>query len=697
MRILQILPELNVGGVETGTVDFANYLVENGHKSVVISNGGRLVAKLEEEGSRHYALPVHKKSLPTAWRMIEKVRAIINKEKIQIVHARSRVPAWIAYFACRKTRAMFITTCHGFYRHPWYSQVMGWSKLVIVPSEAIARHMIDTYHVPAERIRCIPRSVDMSRFEGIKRRKRKDGSFVVTILGRLTPLKGHPYFLQAMARVMRQVPHVKIWVIGDAPQKKPEYREELEKQATRLGLRNNIEFLGNRADVPQLLSRSDVLCFASTEPESFGRAIVEAQAAHVPVVATKVGGVLDIIEDGRTGYLVLPKDAAAMADKVLHIYQHPKEVRKITEAAYAKVLEHYTIDQMAGSTIKVYKEMLRMVNILVLKISSIGDVVLVTASLKALRQKYPRAKIYCLVGSESRKILSNCPYLDGIIVYDHRGKERGYWPLWKLSRKLRGYRFDRAIDFQNNRKSHLLAFLSMARETYGFDNGKWSGLLTDPVPNDNPDLPAVQHQFQVLQQLQIEYDPELRLELWPTKQDRQYVDAFFDEEWLGNARNIVGINVAASPKWQTKNWPPDYIVELCDKLAAKNVRVILTGAEGDRELAKYIHEKAKSKPTISAGKTDILQLAALIARCKVYVTPDSAPLHVAAAIDTPVIALFGPTDSRRHVPPAQQLAVYQRKLPCAPCYSGQCKIRTHDCMREIKPDHIFKKVMALIS
>ena len=129
MHILQILPELNVGGVETGTVDFANYLVENGHKSVVISNGGRLVEKLEEQGSTHYALPVHKKSVVTAWRMIEKVRAIINAEKIQIVHARSRVPAWIAYFACRKTKAMYITTCHGFYRHPWYSQVMGWSKL----------------------------------------------------------------------------------------------------------------------------------------------------------------------------------------------------------------------------------------------------------------------------------------------------------------------------------------------------------------------------------------------------------------------------------------------------------------------------------------------------------------------------------------------------------------------------------------
>ncbi|MBZ0166700.1 MAG: glycosyltransferase family 9 protein, partial [Candidatus Omnitrophica bacterium] len=336
----------------------------------------------------------------------------------------------------------------------------------------------------------------------------------------------------------------------------------------------------------------------------------------------------------------------------LHIYQHPKEVKQITAAAYQKVQEKYTIEHMAGQTVKVYKELLKMVNILVVKISSIGDVVLVTASLKALRAKYPRAKIYCLVGAESRKILSSCPYIDGIIVYDHKGKERGIYQLWRLSKKLRRYRFDKVVDFQNNRKSHLLAFLSMAGESYGFNNGKWARLLTHPLMDYEHEIPAVEHQFQVLKQLDIEYDPDMRLELWPTRQDQKHIDELFDEEWLGNARSIVGINISASPKWQTKNWPTEYIIELCDKLAAKNIRVILTGTPRDREQAKYIHENAKSKPTVAAGKTDILQLAVLIQRCKVFITPDSAPLHVAASVKTPVIALFGPTDSRRHVPPA---------------------------------------------
>lgn len=697
MRIMQILPELNVGGVETGTVDFAKYLVENGHESVVVSFGGGLVDKLLKNGSRHYQLPVHQKSLFTAFKMVQKVREIILKEKIQIVHARSRVPAWIAYFACRKTQALFITTCHGFYRNRIFSQVMGWPKMIIVPSEAIARHMIDQYKVPQENIRCIPRSVDLTRFNPAIKKVKSDGNCVIAILGRITPLKGHPYFLQAMAKVVRHIPYAKIWIIGDAPAKKMEYRQELETLATRLGIKGNVDFMGNRQDIPELLAQVDVLCFSSVEPESFGRAIVEAQAMKVPVVATKVGGVIDIIDDELTGFLVLPKDPEAMAEKVLYLLKNKKAAQKMAEAALEKIHQKFTLKQMAQSTLEVYEELLLKLNILVIKISAIGDVVLVTASLKALRKKFPQAKIYCLVGSESRKILHNCPYLDGIVSYDHKNEDKGPLKLWKLSKKLRAYRFDKVIDFQNNRKSHLLAFLSMAQETLGFKNKKWSRLLTNPLVKYEQHIPAVEHQFQLLQALGINYRPNTRLELWPAKKDESYVEQFFTEEWLANAKQIVGINISASEKWPSKNWPAEYIVELCDKLALQNIRVILTGMDKDRPLAQFILKNAKSKPTNGVGKTDILQLAALIGRCQVYVTPDSAPLHVAAAVNIPVISLFGPTDHKRHVPPADKLIINQVPLPCSPCYSGICKIKTHECMKQISPDIVLKQIESVLT
>ena len=165
MNTLQILPQLNLGGVETAVFDSVKYLVRMGHKTVVVSAGGELLRDLEALGVVHYQLPVHKKSLFTIIKMISRVAEIIKEEKIELVHAHSRVPAWIAYFATRRTKVVFITTCHGYYkRHP-FSQVMGWSKRVIAISNVIARHMVDDFAVPYERIRLIPSSVDLEKFK----------------------------------------------------------------------------------------------------------------------------------------------------------------------------------------------------------------------------------------------------------------------------------------------------------------------------------------------------------------------------------------------------------------------------------------------------------------------------------------------------------------------------------------------------
>ena len=697
MKVLQILPELNVGGVETGTVDFAKYLVKHGHQSIVVSNGGKLVSILEQSGSKHYTLPVHKKSLWVGFHLIKILRKIIIEEKVDIVHARSRVPAWIAYFACRKTDAAFITTCHGYYKSHFFSQIMGWAKLIIVPSLAIGRHMIEDYKVPVESIRCIPRSVDLERFKMSKEiSSQKKSQYTVAVVGRITPLKGHSYFLQAMAQVIRKMPNVKIMIIGDAPAKKYYYRQELEVLVQRLGLKNHVEFLGNRSDLPELLSQVDVLAFSSIEPESFGRVILEAQAVGVPVVATRVGGVVDIIEDRKTGILVMPKDVEAMAKEIMRVLNEPELAKRLVSEAQKLLKEKFTIDHMASQTIRVYEELLKCANILVIKISSLGDVIFVTPSLRALRKKFPHSKIYCLVGKESRKVLDGCPYLDGLIVYDPKGKDRGIFKLFRLGKKLRRYNFDKIVDFQSNRKSHMLSAFSFPRESYGFDNGKWSFLLTSPVKGYQPNIPAVTQQFQILEKLGISSQESQHLELWPYEKDKVYVKNLLESEWIGPTSKIVGINIAASEKWKTKNWPIEHIARVCDLLAVKHIRVIITGMNKDRALANHLLSIARSKPAIFVGKTDVLQLAALIKRCKVFLSPDSAPLHIAAAMQVPVIAFFGPTSSTRHAPPAKKIVVLERKLTCSPCYSPRCKILTHACMKDITPEEVVKQIELLL-
>ncbi|MBF0122318.1 MAG: glycosyltransferase [Candidatus Omnitrophica bacterium] len=692
MKILQVLPEMNVGGVERGVLDLAKYLVKQGHESLVVSHGGSMVEALEAQGTKHYTLAVHKKDLFSMWECSGELEKIILKEGVDIVHARSRVPAWIAYFSCRRTNAAFVTTCHGYYSKNIFSHVMGWGKLVIVISEIIGRHMIEDFRVHPENIRLIHRSVDLDKFK-FRERRVGQSAFTVSMVGRITPLKGHAFFLEAMAKVIRQMPYVRVRIIGDAPANKRVYKDRLVLLTRRLGISEKVEFLGNRADIPQLLEESDVLVLSTITHEAFGRVIVEAQAVGVPVVVTKVGGVVDIVEHEKTGLVVLPRDVDAMASAVMRIIKEPKLADAMILEARKRVEEKYTLEQMATATIKVYQELKTSLNILVIKLSAVGDVILATAALRALRKKYPQAKICCLVGRDGAAMIQGCPYVDEVITYDYKGRDKGVFGFKRMLGVLRKYRFDKIIDFQNNNRSHLLSFLCFPRASYGYRNKKLGCLLSHGILNDQPNIPPVRHQFRLLEQLDIVYDEDVRLEMWPRPDDILYAKELLHGNWIDEKNHtVVGVNISASERWPTKNLPMKSVADLCDKMSADNIRVIITGMEKDASLVRQLSGHLKSKPAIFVGKTNLLQLAALISLCKVYVTSDSAPLHVAAAMDVPVVAFFGPTNPERHIPPASRLKVIKKDLACQACYLTECKNKKHACMVDITSVEVYAEI-----
>ena len=710
MNVLQIIPELNVGGVETGTIDFARYLVNAGHKAVVVSAGGELVKRLESCGAIHYRLPVHKKSIFTMLKTIPRLVEIIKREQIDIVHARSRVPAWIAYFASRRTRKVFITTCHGYYKQHPFSYVMGWAKRVIVLSNVIARRMIEGFGVPYERIKFIARSVDLEKFKYISPDTKRKEEFNVGIVGRITPIKGHLDFVKAMAKAARLIPRLKVWIVGDAPASKAAYKEQLQILVRRLGLWPSTEFLGTQRDIPAILSHLDLLVLATTTQEAFGRVIIEAQAAGVPVVATKVGGVIDVIDDGKTGLLVAASDPATMAEAVVKIYKDPGLSKKLAENAYKKLKTNYTIELMAERTIDVYKEALSNFKILLIKISSVGDVILSTAAIKAVREKFgPHYKISLLVGEAAKDVLLRCPYIDELLVCDFKNRDKGIRGFLGLARILRKKNFDITLDLQNNRRSHLLSFLSLAPDRYGYANKKCSLLLNHRIKDSKAPQEPLMHQFKILNMLGIELK-EASLELWPSEEDQREMDEFLGSQWLSRETKLmalamreakplpyrlIGINISASLRWRTKNWPLDYTAKLCDDLSLRQLRVVITGTEKDLPQANLLINNVKAvKPINACGKTTVNQLACLIKKCSVYISPDSAPLHIAAAVKTPFVALFGPTDPKRHLPPAKKFIVIKKDLTCSPCYKSKCKNK--ECMELIMPQEVLEAVEQLL-
>lgn len=690
MNILQLVPKLEVGGVERGTVDLAKYLKRQGHKPVVVSGGGAMVKALDEAGIRHYALPVGEKSALSMISCAARLVKIIRVENIDIVHARSRVPGLIGFIASRATGRIFITTAHGYYNKGVFSRVMSWGRFVVVASGDMARHMKEDFGVPRERIRLIPRGVDLAEFAfrdpGYLSRA-KGRKIAIGMIARITPLKGHQDFIKAVSLVYREIPGIRALIVGEAPNSKRHYKEEVAALVRRSGLSGVVEMLGSRRDIPEILSGLDMLVLPTTTPEAFGRVLIEAQACGVPVIATRVGGIVDIIRHGENGLLCQPKDPRSLADAMMKVITDRRLGAEMAVRARKIVEERYTLERMAESTVKAYDEALKRKHVLIIKMSAIGDVILATPSIREVRRQFPDAVITILTSSAAARALHGCPYIDKMIIYDPKGKDRGFKCFRRVVSDLLKEDIDMAIDLQNSRLSHISAFICGARERYGYDNGKWGALLNHRVKGAKARIDPVAHQFKVLEAAGVR-PADKRLELWPSAEDEKWADEFLRGNWMNESQRLVGVNVGASPKWSSKRWAATSFAEMCDLLGKRyNARAVLTGSRDDAWLSEDILSSSKSKPMSAVGRTDLLQLAALIKRCDVYVTGDSAPMHVATAVGTPFVAMFGPTDPERHAAKTEKSVILKADAKCSPCYRPVCQ-KDVSCINRIKVDDV---------
>ncbi len=317
MKILQMIPSLEVGGVERGVIDLARGMKLRGHQAPVMSSGGALVAELSKMGVAHYEFPIHKKSL-SSLSLIPKIVEIIRRERIDAVHARSRIPGWLGWIAARRANVPFITTCHGYYSTHFFSTVMGWGNPLIVPSNVIGRHMIEDFGTSPETIRLIPRGVDLNQFKYSTQRFDKPTKPLRVIhVGRFTPIKGQVEFLKAVHLARSRFSGFEVWFVGSEGGGKTKYTQKIQETIRQLGLESSVKLLGSSRDIPGLMAEADLLVMSTIVPEAFGRVIIEAGAVGVPVISTRVGGVVDIIQHGENGLLVSPGSLSEMADAKL--------------------------------------------------------------------------------------------------------------------------------------------------------------------------------------------------------------------------------------------------------------------------------------------------------------------------------------------------------------------------------------------
>lgn len=692
MKVLQVLPSLDVGGVERGVLDLARAMKERGEETVVISSGGELVSELENMDVPHYTLPVHRKS-PLAIFLVSKIAEVIQRERVDIVHARSRVPAWLAWLAARKTGIPFVTTCHGYYATHALSRVMGWGRRVIVISRVIGRHMIDDFGVSPARIRLIYRGVDLREFPFSTARFDKTPQVPrILNIGRFSPIKGQVEFLTAIHLLRYRIPALEVWLVGSEGRGKRKYTALLEQTIRQFRLESCVKLLGTRREVASLLADAEALVLSTLVPEAFGRVVVEAGASGTPVVATRVGGVLDIIDDGENGVLVPPGDAQAMADALFEVLTDRERARRLALRLRQKVEAQFTLERMVEETLAVYREVRREKKILILKLGAMGDLILGTPSFRMLRRRFPEATIHLMVDKRLAPLVSSSPYFNEIIPVDRRKLSRLLY-LLRVAKKIRDEGYDVCVDLQNSKWTHLLAFIGGIRERYGFVRGRFGFLLNRPDRTTGLQDSPVKHQFRILSKLGVKALDET-LELWPDPEAEKRIEALLGTYAFARASKLVGLVIGSSPTWPTKRWPLPHFEELSNRLIQrKNCRVVLIGSSEDADLAQEFETKKPEAVINLVGKTSLADLVPLVKRLDVVVTGDTAPLHVAGAVKTKIVALFGPTDPKRHMPPGNDALVFMRHLDCQPCYQGTCHNKEKlACLKRISVEEVFQAV-----
>lgn len=376
--ILQIIPRLDAGGAERTTVDIARALVHAGYRALVVSEGGRLEHELIGVGARVIEMKVASKNPLTMWRNSVRIARLIREEKIALVHARSRGPAWSAYYAARATRVPFVTTYHGIYKartflKRWYNAIMARGDRVIANSQWTARHITATHKVPSGRMVIIPRGVDLTAFDitrvtairVVAMRARwgvPNDARVVLLPGRLTRWKGQLVLIAAVAALVKagRWPSDAYAVLAGDAQGRSDYLAEIAAARKAAGLEGIVVVSDHVDDMPAAYAAADIIVSPSTEPEAFGRVPVEAAAMGRPVIATAHGGVEETVLRDESGLLVPPRSVRALSEALAALLAAPQSYLNEMGARGRRHIETvYTVERMCDATLRVYAELLQ--------------------------------------------------------------------------------------------------------------------------------------------------------------------------------------------------------------------------------------------------------------------------------------------------------------------------------------------------
>ena len=368
MKILFLTTHFNTGGITSYILTLGEALVKSGHEVWVASSGGNCVPRLEAAGMRHVRINIRTKSEVSLklWLSYGPLSRLIRKEGLNISHAQTRVTQVLGFFLSRARGVAMVTTCHGFFRPRWFRKIFPcWGAAVIAISKPVARHLSADFGVAQDQVHLITNGIDLNRFvmtnDQMRREARQKMDMgdtpligintpLIGVIARLSDVKGIDILIRAMPFVLKEIPSVNLLIAGQGPQE-----AALKKLTKDLGLMVHVHFKSTINQTQEFLCAFDVFVMPSLM-EGLGLSVIEAQACGIPVVASRIGGLVDLIEDGQNGYLVPINDPAALAHRIIEVLRNPDSSKIMAQQARSNIEQHFSAEKMLQQTLKVYEQ-----------------------------------------------------------------------------------------------------------------------------------------------------------------------------------------------------------------------------------------------------------------------------------------------------------------------------------------------------
>jgi len=707
LTILQVLSWLNYGGVESYAIRLARGLKERGHRVIVASHGGQLVPELQASDIEH--VPVNftgGRMITGAWAL----RRLLEREHVDIVNAHNWRAGAVSHLACRRAGVPYVLTIHGTRSPINRYTVFYWSRRVAVVSRASWRNIVEGFNLSPDRVVQSIIGVDCDRFQPgppdevlAKELELGPGAPRIVHVSRFSHSKAPVALaaIEAMETLDREVPGVELIVVGQGPEEKAVARAA-ERMNGRLG-RKAVFALGGRGDIARILSLGDAVVGTAS-------VALEAMASGRPVVAAGKGGYFGIVrpenlEEAEASCFADHVDVSqvtpeALGRDLVALLRHPAEARRLGSFGREMAEARYSVAKLTADVETLYREELsdrsRVRRVVVFHLNQIGDLMFTLPALKALRESYPAAHITSVVR----------PYLAGLLAesgFVNEVHQRPPGPLHTavgLGMELRKHRPDLAVAFSQSATMALCARISGAKHRVGYVDSHLARLLTHRIQVRG--IPCPDKVLRLVRGIGLEpakedYAGLVRL----SPQDWEYGEQVLAEADLWGDGPLIALAPGESSSRPYKAWTSDAFMAVADRLARDdNARLVIVGSEGDRELGYEILNVVPSRQRLNlAGRTTPSQLAAVLSKCDLLIGIDSGPMHVAAAMGRPVVALFGPTDPGRTGPQGEghEIIFHRQECwrPCVHPVTPNCGHR--NCMMAITPTEVLAAALRVLA